>query len=231
MFNLNSLIPADSGLNLRYARDINDSGQVVGSATTVEGQGRAFLYSDGQALNLGTLGPVFTSPNYSNSSSGEAVNNSGQVVGTAFYGGITPASGLRRAFLYSNGAISDLGILPGFARSTGTDINDLGQVVGYSDLGGGYGGGGNRAFLYSDGELRNLNDLIPPDSGWTLSNAEAINNNGQIAGTGIFSGRYRAFLATPVPTSSSILGTSALSVLGAGFVMRRRWRCKTGENH
>jgi hypothetical protein len=32
-------------------------------------------------------------------------------------------------------AIHDLGTLPGFAHSIGTDLNDRGDVVGYSDSG------------------------------------------------------------------------------------------------
>src|SRR5436309_1474499 len=52
---------------------------------------------------------------------GTGINNAGQVVGWASGG---------RAFLYSNGQMTDLGALGGSA-SYGFDINNAGQVTGY----------------------------------------------------------------------------------------------------
>ena len=57
-------------------------------------------------------------------SSAEAVNDAGQIVGR---GG--PGSG---AYLWENGVIRDLGVLPGLTSSSAEDINNNGQVVGYS---------------------------------------------------------------------------------------------------
>ena len=42
--------------------------------------------------------------------------------------------------------------------------------------------------------MTNLNDLIPPDSGWVLTNATAINEHGEIVGSGRYLGQSRAFL-------------------------------------
>ena len=39
-------------------------------------------------------------------------------------------------------------------------------------------------FLYQDGTMLDLNNLIPPDTGWTIDDAYAINDNGWIAATG-----------------------------------------------
>src|SRR5262249_7197547 len=47
------------------------------------------------------------------------------------------------------------------------------------------------------GTMSNLNGLFPADSGWILSRASAINNAGQIVGTGVFAGQGHAFLLTP----------------------------------
>jgi hypothetical protein len=56
-------------------------------------------------------------------------------------------------------------------------------------------------FIDSDGIMRNLNDLIPSNSGWTITNAVAINNLGQILAWGAGSatgGNSGEILLTPV---------------------------------
>ena len=46
--------------------------------------------------------------------------------------------------------------------------------------------------------FQNLNDLIPPGSGFTLDNATAINDNGQIVVSGSNApGQEHAFVLTP----------------------------------
>jgi probable HAF family extracellular repeat protein len=69
-------------------------------------------------------------------------------------------------------------------------INDLGVIAGQ-------GPGG--AIVGTPGHFRNLNDLVPAGSGFTLSNAVGINNNGQIAVQGYSNttGQNHAFLLTP----------------------------------
>ena len=49
--------------------------------------------------------------------------------------------------------------------------------------------------------MRDLNNLIPADSGWILGIARAINDLGQIVGVGYLEGEEgnRAFLLTPIP--------------------------------
>ena len=51
--------------------------------------------------------------------------------------------------------------------------------------------------------MQDLNELVSPSSGWTLQEATAINENGQIVGQGTnASGQTHAFLLTPVPEPS-----------------------------
>ena len=45
-------------------------------------------------------------------------------------------------------------------------------------------------------ELQSLLDAS--GAGWTLTSATAINNRGQIVGTGLHNGQPRGFLMTPV---------------------------------
>jgi probable HAF family extracellular repeat protein len=54
------------------------------------------------------------------------------------------------------------------------------------------------AFLYSgSGPMQDLNDLISPDSGWTLCEAGGINDSGQIVGYGEIGGNTHAFNPYP----------------------------------
>jgi hypothetical protein len=54
---------------------------------------------------------------------------------------------------------------------------------------------GSGAWVWSGGTFQNLNSLIPSGSGFTLDNATAINDNGQIVATGYNSvGQEHAFL-------------------------------------
>lgn len=80
-----------------------------------------------------------------------------------------------------------------------TALNDCGQVVGWtgclSDV---KGRKTPYALLWQNGELLDLNNFLPPDSGWRLTKASDINNEGQIVGHGEIAGKTRAFLLTPI---------------------------------
>lgn len=47
--------------------------------------------------------------------------------------------------------------------------------------------------------MRDLNTLIDPDLGWSLRDADGINNSGQIAATGCNAGICFALRLDPVP--------------------------------
>jgi probable HAF family extracellular repeat protein len=169
------------GINDGWSKGRNDDVQVTGYSSTASGFYHAFLYSDGKMEDLGTL------PGGS-SSTGFAINQSGEVVGSS-----ATSVGNYHAFLYSHGYMRDLGTLPDFPNSAGEGINDAGDVVGYcSNL------FVQHAFLYRDGTMYDLASMIPEDSGWELEIATAINNDEQITGTGFHNGTTRAFLLTPV---------------------------------
>jgi probable HAF family extracellular repeat protein len=127
--------------------------------------------------------------------------------------------------------MQDLGTLGG-AYSSAHGMNNAGQVVGDSNTSAGY----TRAFLYSDGQMVDLNSLIPSDSGWTLQSAEAINNRGQIAGYGTHNGEgQRAFLLTPdkkYPFSgffSPVNNPPTLNVVKAGRAVPLKFSLGGGE--
>jgi len=154
------------------------------------------------------------------------INDSGQVVGSAYIGG------KYHAFLYSSSSLmlQDLGTLPGENYSVATGINNnAGEIVGYAYSNnfvvpppGSSGAYDYEAFLDSNGVMENLNNLIP-GSGWTLEEATGINYSGQICGYGASpSGQADAFLLTPTPEPSTLalLGVATVGLLG--YVWRRR---------
>jgi uncharacterized protein (TIGR03437 family) len=71
-----------------------------------------------------------------------------------------------------------------------------------------------RAFLYLGGKIYDLNTLVTNANGWTLTNATAVNDAGQIVGGGFVNGQEHAFLLTPVvatgptPTISAVTGAA-----------------------
>jgi len=148
------------------ANGINSSGQITGSFYyTSSGPPHAFLYSNGSAIDLGTL-PGYTA------SVGYSVNSSGQVVG------YSSSSSVNHAFLYSNGSMTDLGTLLGYTSSIARHINNNGQVVGYSTS-----SSVIHAFLYSNGSMTDLGTL----GGAKSSFAFGINNLGEIVGDSSYS--------------------------------------------
>ena len=168
--------------------------------------GHAFLYANGTMNDLGTLGGNF--------SVAYGINASGQVVGNSTISG----NSTRHAFLYTNGTMEDLGSLGGDSSAVG--INAGGEIVGWADTAG---DASEHAFLYSNGSMIDLNNLIAPDSGWTLDDAAAINDNGWIVGVGYNpSGQGDAFLLTPIPEPSTFALLCAAAIGLAAYVWRRR---------
>ena len=202
--------------SLIVGTSINDSGQTVGWTSDYHSPSEryvetAFLNSNGATSSLGYLGYDSTpGRNGFPSSSANEINNLGQVVGRS-----TNSSGKSVAFLYSDGSMTDLGILPGhLGGSEARAINDLSQIVGFcqTSIDGSYAESG---FVYQDGQMYDLNNLIPEDSGWVIEHPEAINNQGQIVGFGKQGYRKKAFLLDPIITASETKVTvSNISTFG-----------------
>lgn len=162
---------------------VSGSGIVAGKADTEDGTTHAFAWTQGNGgmTDLGTLGGA--------NSAAYAVNGSGAIAGVSE----TDSTGTRHAFLYADGQMHDLAPLPAMDSSTAYAIGSDNLAAGTSQTA----GGTKRATLWQDGRPTDLNALLPPRSGWVLTEARAINDHGQIAGQGLWNGKPSAFLLTP----------------------------------
>lgn len=180
------------------AKDINKDGVIVGLSTVETGQQpfgpgtRAVMWGNDGLVDLGGLG--------GDVAAASAINSRGVVVGGATtapdmeYGG--PGT---HAFLWKEGEMFDLGAFDGADFSFANGINKNKAVVGFA-------GNPNAddpdnsmtATLWDkDGNIHNLNEAIPGDSGWYLVTATSINDDGWISGLGVSNGQFRGFLLQP----------------------------------
>lgn len=218
------------------ASDINNRGQIVGSSTIpLGGPNRAFLTTDEPGAPVVDLGAFGGGHSWAS-----AINDRGQVVGAS-----TLHDGYSRAFLHENGKMINLGIFGDIDRvgnsvlSHANDINEAGQVVGMStaayESGDLLGWEYRRAFLYEDGAMIDLNDLVELEPGWVLTDAKGINDWGAIVVQGRERGGYEgSFLLTPkghaLPTPPQVPEPTTVVVLAAGLALWAASRGRTRRN-
>ena len=200
---------------------INNKGEIAGNLAIVERMECPVLWHANKGLQrLDTLDEGLrrlTGGGEWRLTSLGGFNDGGQVVIGAENG-----RGEQRVFLWQSGnGMEDIHMPPGEPGSAiALGINNRGQVVGFygpphrpGELPPLFGWNG---FIYDNGVVTNLNNLIDPASGWHVEQACAINDLGQIVvravnswtddhgqwvGPGHKGGdlRFAALLLTPVP--------------------------------
>lgn len=179
-----TVLSPPSGISSLAGIAISDAGAIVAQGILSDGSLHTVLVTGGTATDLSTFGGVDSLPS--------AIGSAGQIVGRID----TDNQGTSTPFLWQNGTVTRLGLLPGDNFGLASGINTSGMVVGKSGRGSGT-SFISRAFVWQNGTLLDLNDLIPTNSGWVLEAASAINDHSQIVGFGLIGGQKHAFLLTP----------------------------------
>src|SRR5271165_201749 len=153
----------------------------------------------------------------------DSVNDNGQAAGVAYSEITSPTTAQVHAVMFSGSTATDLGSLPGYQGSVASGINNSGWVVGFASFNAPIGGlnlfpllfapTSQKAVLWVNGTIYDLNTLVTNAGGFTLDYATAINNAGQIVGTGYINQSQHAFLLTPVPSTAPAIA----AVVGAGL--------------
>jgi probable HAF family extracellular repeat protein len=173
--------------------DLNGRGQVVGfSFLAGNTTFHPFLWSNGTLRDLGTFG--------GRNGVASWLNDSENVVGWAEFPIACPGCGepgeqVYHAALWKHGRMIDLGFAPGDRCSAAAAINSRGQIVG----GSGICHGARNAFLWENGgPMIDLNSLVPAGSALHLTEADIINDHGDIAGVGVLpNGDRHTYLLVP----------------------------------
>jgi probable HAF family extracellular repeat protein len=150
---------------------LNNRGQVFGLSNLAgDNISDIFFWDRGKLTDLSTPQPAGTLA-FAN-----WLDDSGEVVGA-----LDTPTGLFHAALWRKGVLTDLRTLPGDCGSEAWTSN-RGVVGGVSVS---CDGSLWRAFLWQDGSMVDLNTLIPRNSSLQLIYATAINDRGEIDGTGV----------------------------------------------
>ena len=191
-----------------YASKVTSSGQIFGTATTVDGMDSRFVTWIGGAIQ--DLGSFDADSGYI-----QDVNESGEILANVSRGGqnvpvlwdgttvvdlpllsdgyayatdlnasgqvayySTDADGHGHALLWDNGVVTDLG-MHGGTDAYVQGMNDLGQVTGGYNTADGV----SHGFLYDHGVMYDINELLPPSS-IQVTATGTITNSGYIAAYG-----------------------------------------------
>lgn len=206
--------PGMFGGTFGIAAWLNERGQVVGTMNlTGDTTWHSFLWDDGVIRDLGTLGGINTTAQW--------LNRNGHASGKSDVTTICTACApdnqkqLHHPFLWKDGVMKDLGLLYADTAGTAYSVNAKDQAVGVTTPciqvtpDDSCNGPVYHAFLWENGSIVDLQTLVLPGSGITLSScagcelgAYNINDRGEITGQGVLSnGDSRVVLLIPCDES------------------------------
>jgi probable HAF family extracellular repeat protein len=189
---------------------LNNTGQVIGVSSVAANPGACFftegdpnchpfLWNHGKliALSISTIGgsPI----------TADEINDAGEIVGAADFSSVGGSP--FGAYLLRNGVATNVGTVSGDCFSRTIAINASAQVVGNSfTCDASAPQPFKNAFLWENGSIIDLNDVIPASSSLHLVASNDINDRGEIAGEGVPPGvdpsnvnaEGHAFLLIPV---------------------------------
>jgi probable HAF family extracellular repeat protein len=146
---------------------LNNRGQVIGQSDLAgDLDSHPFLWTQGRLFDLDTITtgaqPIFA----------DAIDDAGEIIGAAAF-----PNAPYDAYLWRDGVATDLGHVNGDCFSEAFGVNSRGQIVGNSLV---CDGSFSNAFLWENGELVDLNTLVPLNSPHLIF-AIGINERGEIS--------------------------------------------------
>lgn len=196
---------------------INGQGLVAGTSSAKASGEAAFRYNPYTPVPMEDIGQSARGL----TSRGFGINNIGLVVGDSAFTAPASSTGspvgpFRRAALFNNGSVIDLGTLNGQTFSRANGINGSNQVVGFSGLE--LDNPKSRAFFWSKSTgMVDIGTL-----GGAYAEAFAINDSGsttgnsQLASSATGGASVHAFLS-PSPFGAGVIGMRDLGTLGGSF--------------
>ena len=216
------MIPTANATGSSIGYGINEYGKMAGASTYAPGNSKmhAFLWTPNiQNGTSGTMADIHSLADLDQSCA-KAINNNDDVVG---YCQNQSGENYKKAFRkLASGQMELLPTLPiGFydpdplyRASEANGVNNSGVIAGTA----GYLNERSAcsAVRWVNGAIEDLNHCIDLRSQMLLNEANAINVNGQIVGTGTVNGATHAFLLTPIanPISSPTPSIASISPLG-----------------
>jgi uncharacterized membrane protein len=227
------------GVSDTAARDINNSGVIVGSAYTQGWAGEPLypmaFYGTHAALWNGTSS-IDLHPQSAQTSQANAINDAGLIVGVvdqdaALWNGNTltllgqgVATDINNAGVIAGSANDHAVIWNGnvqtiLGEGSAAAINTLSQVVGSAH---------GHAFLWDGGQAIDLNNFLSTaakDAGWILEQAVGINDLGWIVANAYNTNTmlYQAYVLSPAPEPATYL----MLLLGIGWIT---WKARSRKN-
>jgi probable HAF family extracellular repeat protein len=192
---------------------LNERGQVLGTMNlTGDTTWHSFLWDEGVVRDLGTLGGINTTAQWLNRNGHAAGKSDVTALCTACPSGNQKQ--LHHPFLWRDGVMTDLGLLYADTAGTAYSVNAKDQAVGVTTVCKAVGPDDScngpdhpsifHSFLWENGSIVELQTLLLPGSGITLScegceiGAYNINDRGEITGQGVLAnGDSRVVLLIP----------------------------------